>query len=142
MMTTPYAAFISDPSLFTSGSTNDVTSRNRRFLYIVVFWLGAFTGAGLSKWAGMASATVAVVVCKVGVFFYIVLSAGEEGCGNQEDRDEVVIEEDGAETPHHWTQGGVRDVSPFAVGRSATTVRWGSDGRARRESRDERNVAM
>lgn len=141
MMTTPYAAFISDPSLFTSGSTNDVTSRNRRFLYIVVFWLGAFTGAGLSKWAGMAPATAAVVACKIGVFIYIVLSAAETG-EEEEGAEDVFIEDDGVGALRSQARGIVRDASPSGAGRSAIVARMGADGRPRRESRDERNVAM
>lgn len=64
MMTTPYAALISDPTLFASAKTVDVRSRNRRFFYIVVFWSGAFSGAALSFRAGIFIATVAVLLCK------------------------------------------------------------------------------
>jgi hypothetical protein len=48
MMTTPYAALISDPTLFASARHVDVRSRNRRIVYILIFWLGALVGAVLS----------------------------------------------------------------------------------------------
>ena len=77
MMTTPYAALISDPNLF-RGSDNDVQSRNRRLLYIAVFWGGTFAGAVMVMRSTMAVATFAVLMCKVAVMVYVsVVSAGD-----------------------------------------------------------------
>jgi hypothetical protein len=90
----------------------------------------------------MASATAAVVVCKVGVLVYIVLSAGEGAGVKGDGESSAVIEEDGAETPRTQATSGTRNMSPSRGGRLVMTGRTGSDGRPRRESRDERNVAM
>lgn len=147
MMTTPYAALISDPALFSSGVTTDVTSRNRRFLYIVIFWLGAFVGAALSRWTGISTATSAVLACKVVALGLIALAQSSDGAdagsgvqwyegqesdevdGHREPRVEQVVMERGT-TPRRRIQS-----TPPASVRSTS-------GQRRRLSRDERNVAM
>ncbi|KAK1923325.1 hypothetical protein DB88DRAFT_346374 [Papiliotrema laurentii] len=147
MMTTPYAALISDPALFSSGVTTDVTSRNRRFLYIVIFWLGAFVGAALSRWTGISTATSAVLACKVVALGLIALAQASDGAdagsgvqwyegqesdevdGHREPRVEQVVMERGT-TPRRRIQS-----TPPASVRSTS-------GQRRRLSRDERNVAM
>ena len=78
MMTTPYAAFISDPTLFKSGAIEDVTSRNRRFLYILVFWSGAFLGAAVAKWSNLQGMTLAVMACKFLVLLYFIFASPKE----------------------------------------------------------------
>jgi uncharacterized membrane protein YoaK (UPF0700 family) len=71
MMTTPYAALISDPTLFASARHVDVRSRNRRIVYILIFWLGALVGAVLSFHATICAATIAVLFCKLLALLYI-----------------------------------------------------------------------
>lgn len=78
MMTTPYAALISDPALFASARNVDVRSRNRRIVYIAVFWLGAFVGAALSFHANIFAATLAVLGCKVAALVYIAFVKGDD----------------------------------------------------------------
>lgn len=75
-MTTPYAALISDPTLFASAKNVDVRSRNRRFAYIVVFWSGAFFGAALSFRANIFIATLAVLSCKVAALMLLAFVPG------------------------------------------------------------------
>lgn len=75
-MTTPYAALISDPTLFASSKTVDVRSRNRRLLYIVVFWSGAFFGAALSLRANIFIATCAVLICKMAALGLLATAPG------------------------------------------------------------------
>jgi uncharacterized membrane protein YoaK (UPF0700 family) len=71
MMTTPYAALISDATLFSSGRRADVRSRNRRLAYIVVFWSGAFVGAALSFRTNIFIGTIAVLICKIAALVYL-----------------------------------------------------------------------
>lgn len=78
MMTTPYAALISDPTLFLSGEREDVRARNRRFIYVVIFWLGAFAGAALSRWSSISVATAVVAGLKVLVAGMMALQEGKE----------------------------------------------------------------
>lgn len=70
-MTTPYAALISDPKLFASARHKDARSRNRRVVYILIFWLGALVGAILSFHATICAATIAVLFCKFLALVYI-----------------------------------------------------------------------
>ncbi|ORY28975.1 hypothetical protein BCR39DRAFT_182396 [Naematelia encephala] len=76
MMTTPYAAFISDPTIFQSGQGIDVRARNRRALYIAVFWAGALVGAAISSLCWMS---IIVGGCKVVAMGLVVLAKGEVG---------------------------------------------------------------
>lgn len=199
MMTTPYAALISDPSLFSSGKDTDVRSRNRRVLYIIVFWLGAFCGAALHVWSGIGWATGAVLGCKVVVVGLITLLRGRGGRrndaeiqGEEESRDllgyrEISEDEDQSvyltegqhgreevdnaaeswntslESTQHLISGGLspprltssKDRKKVLSGSgsvNAAKERKRSDmspptldrrhEEGRRESRDERNVAM
>lgn len=71
MMTTPYAALISDPRLFASARHVDARSRNRRIVYILIFWLGALVGAVLSLHATICAATIVVLFCKFLALLYI-----------------------------------------------------------------------
>ena len=65
MMTTPYAALIADPALFASGATADVTSRNRRIIYLMVFWAGALAGAAIARWSDVWVMTIVVAGLKM-----------------------------------------------------------------------------
>lgn len=76
MMTTPYAALISDPTLFASARHADVKSRNRRLVYIAVFWSGAFVGAALSFRANIFIATLAVLILKIAALIYLTFTKG------------------------------------------------------------------
>ncbi|KAK8854959.1 hypothetical protein IAR55_003699 [Kwoniella newhampshirensis] len=78
MMTTPYAALISDPTLFSSGSGKDVSARNRRFVYVVLFWVGCFTGAGIAKWSSVWVMTVVVIGCKLLAVAFVILARGDD----------------------------------------------------------------
>lgn len=115
MMTTPYAAFISDPSLFSfpssRGSEQDVVARNRRFLYILTFWAGALCGGALLKWSSLWAMTAVVALCKVLVAGMIWASRGSVEDADEEDGDE----EAGSQAPAGNT-GTVR--SRTATGRS------------------------
>lgn len=76
MMTTPYAAFVSDPSLFASGEGRDVRPRNRRFIYIVTFWVGAMMGAVVAKWSTVLVMTLIVIGLKVAAGSILLLQKG------------------------------------------------------------------
>jgi hypothetical protein len=83
MMTTPYAALISDPSLFCfpSASLQDPAEtiyRNRRFLYIACFWTGAFTGGALMKWSNLWALTGVVGALKAFAALLVWVSKAEE----------------------------------------------------------------
>lgn len=77
MMTTPYAAFVSDPTLFRSGSGRDVRARNRRFIYILTFWVGSFLGAAIARWSTLWVMTAVVLACKGVVAVMIAFTRGE-----------------------------------------------------------------
>jgi hypothetical protein len=79
MMTTPYAALISDPALFASPNCVDARSRNRRFAYIVLFWLGSFAGAGLSMRTNIFVVTLVVLACKIMALICVVFAEGIQG---------------------------------------------------------------
>lgn len=81
-MTTPYAALISDSTLFASAKTVDVRSRNRRLVYIVVFWSGAFFGAALSFRSNIFIATLAVLVCKITALVLLTSAKGTPSTGS------------------------------------------------------------
>lgn len=81
MMTTPYAALISDPALFASPNCVDARSRNRRFVYIVVFWLGSFAGAGLSLRTNIFCVTLVVLACKIIALVCVILAGGSSDDG-------------------------------------------------------------
>lgn len=91
MMTTPYAALISDPTLFFSGQDEDVRARNRRVIYIVIFWLGAFAGAILARWSSVWIATLVVAGLKVVVCGNVMVQRGSEPV---KDDSEAEAEED------------------------------------------------
>lgn len=76
MMTTPYAAFVSDPSLFASGEGRDVRARNRRFIYIVTFWVGAMLGAVVAKYSTVLISTLIVIGLKVTAGTLLLLQKG------------------------------------------------------------------
>lgn len=78
MMTTPYAAFLSDPSLLFWRRRGDVTARNRRFLYLVMFWLGALLGAVVAKWSTTLVMTLITIGCKLLALDLVGLAKGEE----------------------------------------------------------------
>lgn len=71
MMTTPYAALISDPTLFASAAVADVSSRNRRVIYLVVFWAGALAGAALARWSSVWVMTTLVAGLKAAVWIMV-----------------------------------------------------------------------
>lgn len=77
-MTTPYAAFVSDPTLFRFGANRDVRARNRRFIYIVTFWVGSFLGAAIARWSTLWVMTAIVLGCKVVVAGMIAVTKGED----------------------------------------------------------------
>lgn len=81
MMTTPYAAFLSDPSLFSVGVfvDTDVQARNRRAIYILVFWIGCFVGAAIARWSSLLIMTLAVIALKILAMTVVLLSDGEMG---------------------------------------------------------------
>jgi hypothetical protein len=79
MMTTPYAALISDPALFDSPNSKDARSRNRRLVYIVLFWLGSFAGAGLSMRTNIFVVTFVVLVCKIMALICVIFAKGSSG---------------------------------------------------------------
>ena len=82
MMTTPYAALISDPALFASANSSlDARSRNRRIVYIVLFWLGSFAGAGLSMKTNIFVVTFVVLVCKIMALVCVVFAEGSSNDG-------------------------------------------------------------
>jgi hypothetical protein len=76
MMTTPYAALISDPALFAPLNCTDGRSRNRRLVYIVLFWLGSFAGAGLSMRTNIFVVTLVVLVCKIMALGCVIFAEG------------------------------------------------------------------
>ena len=81
-MTTPYAALISDPALFAPLSSTDGRSRNRRLVYIVIFWLGSFAGAGLSMRTNIFVVTLVVLVCKITALSCVIFAEGASGGGH------------------------------------------------------------
>lgn len=81
MMTTPYAALISDPALFASPNRADARSRNRRVVYIVVFWLGSFAGAGLSMRTNIFVVTLVLLLCKIMALLCVIVAEGHVGEG-------------------------------------------------------------
>ncbi|KAI9632567.1 uncharacterized protein MKK02DRAFT_40871 [Dioszegia hungarica] len=147
MMTTPYAAFISDPSLFSFPSTAlsesaDVISRNRRFLYIVFFWAGAFAGGALMKRSSLWALTGVVGALKAFAALLVWVSKAEEA-----------LEEAGPPARHGRRLG----VEEEAVGEmetetegSALIIERGQKTRtssifgslSRQKPRDEHSIAM
>jgi hypothetical protein len=81
MMTTPYAALISDPALFAPLNCTDGRSRNRRLVYIVLFWLGSFAGAGLSMRTNIFVVTLVVLVCKFMALGCVIFAEGSSDDG-------------------------------------------------------------
>lgn len=76
MMTTPYARLISEPNLL-NWRIKDV-ARDRRAVYVLVFWAGAFTGAALERWISSWLTFGLGVVCKA-LAMGMVFMAKEEG---------------------------------------------------------------
>ncbi|RSH91573.1 hypothetical protein EHS25_009872 [Saitozyma podzolica] len=76
MMTTPYARLISEPNLL-NWRIKDV-ARDRRAVYVLVFWAGAFTGAALERWISSWLTFGLGVGCKA-LAMGMVFMAKEEG---------------------------------------------------------------
>lgn len=147
MMTTPYAAFISDPSLFCFPSASlqdpaETVSRNRRFLYIAFFWTGAFAGGAMMKWSSLWALTGVVGALKAFAALLVWVSKAEEA-----------LEEAGPPARHGRRSG----VEEEAVGEmetetegSALIVEHGRRTRtsstfgslSRQKPRDEHSIAM
>lgn len=76
MMTTPYARLISEPNLL-HWRIRDA-ARDRRAVYVLVFWAGAFTGAALERWIASWLTFGLGVGCKA-LAMGMVFMAKEEG---------------------------------------------------------------
>lgn len=130
MMTTPYAAFISDPSLFSFASGDidqkDTIARNRRAAYIVIFWSGAFVGAALMKLSSLWVLTLVVACLKVLAGMVVWGSRGEEVEEMEEESvdDSALLESEYTCITHHKRASSVFDTL------------------SRQRPRDEHNVAM
>nr|XP_031860065.1 uncharacterized protein CI109_004428 [Kwoniella shandongensis]KAA5527137.1 hypothetical protein CI109_004428 [Kwoniella shandongensis] len=142
MMTTPYAALISDPTLFSSGVNKDVSARNRRFIYVVLFWVGCFAGAAIAKWSSVWVMTVAVIGCKLLAVGFVIFARGEEDEKGRKMSiswaDTVGSAGHGGHGRGHGSSGIQRVEGPGNDGKPITVFRRLS----LQEPRDEQSVAM
>ncbi|KAL7419036.1 hypothetical protein Q5752_005872 [Cryptotrichosporon argae] len=90
MMTTPYAALVSDPALFVLDPAADVKGRNRRVAYLAVFWAGALVGSALVKWSDLYGMTLAVIACKIAAGVLMAAARVWQDKGVDEDNDPFV----------------------------------------------------
>jgi hypothetical protein len=138
MMTTPYAAFISDPSLFSFPSPPDsksVISRNRRFIYILLFWIGSFVGGAMMEWASLWVLTVVVAGVKILAAGLIWVSKGEVG---GDDMSTIQTDEEAVVDSDVQRESGVRSHTHGR--RERTSSLFGSI--SKQKARDEQDVAM